>query len=348
MRKSVRCARLWRDFWEVTMKKLPRRQFLHLAAGAAALPALSRIARAQTYPARPINFVVPFAAGGPLDAMARIMADHMRGSLGQPVLIENVAGAAGSIGVGRVAHAVSDGYTVSIGNWTTHVINGAIYDLQYDLLRDLDPVALLPSNPQLIVSRKSVPANSLKELIAWLKMNQDKVSAGTAGIGSAGHIGGVYFQKITGTRFPFIPYRGTGPAMTDLIAGQIDLMVDQVSNSLPQVRSGTIKAYAVTAKARLPSAPDIPTVDEAGAPGLYISVWNGLWVPKATSREIIAKLSSAATAAMADPAVRRRMADLGLDVPPPEKQSAGALGELQRAEVEKWWPIIKAANIQGE
>jgi tripartite-type tricarboxylate transporter receptor subunit TctC len=330
------------------MKFADRRRFLHLAAGAVALPAVSRFARAQSYPARPINFVVPFAAGGPTDAVARIMAEHMRGSLGQPVLIENVAGAAGSIGVGRAARAVADGYTVSFGNWTTHVINGAIYDLQYDLLRDLDPVALLPSNSQLIVSRKGVPANSLKELIAWLKMNPDKVSAGTAGAGSAGHIGGAYFQKITGTRFPFVPYRGTGPAMTDLIAGQIDLMVDQVSNSLPHVRSGAIKAYAVTANARLPSAPDIPTVDEAGAPGLYMSVWYGLWAPKGTSIEAIAKLSSAAEAAMADPAVRRRMADLGLDVPPHKQQSAEALGELQRAEADKWWPIIKAANIRGE
>jgi tripartite-type tricarboxylate transporter receptor subunit TctC len=328
--------------------KLPRRQFLHLAVGAAALPAVSCVARAQTFPARPINLVVPFAAGGPLDTMARIMADHMRGSLGQPVLIENVAGAAGSVGVGRAARAMPDGYTVSIGNWTTHVVNGAIYDLPYDLLKDLVPVALLPANPQLIVSRKTVPAKDLKEFIAWLKANASKATAGTAGAGSAGHVAGVFFQKLTGTNFAFVPYRGTGPALNDLVSGQIDMMIDQTSNSMNQVRGGNVKAYAVTAKTRLRSAPDIPTVDEAGVPGFYISVWNGLWVPKGTPHDIIAKLKAAAMAAMADPAVHSRMSDLGLEIPPSEQQGAEALAALQKAEVEKWWPIIKAANIKGE
>src|SRR5882672_2534876 len=294
--------------------KLSRRQFLHLAAGAAALPAVSRFAWAQTYPTRPITFVVPFAAGGPVDAMARVLGERMRATLGQPILVESVTGAGGSIGVGRVARASPDGYTVSIGHWSTHVVNGAIYDLPYDLLKDLEPVAQLPSNPQWIVAKKSVPASNLKELIAWLKANESRVSAGTAGPGSASHVAGVYFQNITGTHFPFVPYRGTGPALTDLMAGQIDLIVDQTSNSMAQVKAGTIKAFAVTAKARLPSAPDIPTVDEAGAPGLYISVWYGLWVPKGTSKDVIAKLNAAAMAAMADPAVRSRMTDLGLEV----------------------------------
>jgi tripartite-type tricarboxylate transporter receptor subunit TctC len=303
---------------------------------------------AQNFPTRPVTIVVPFAAGGPADAMARVMGDRMGRSLGQQVIIENVVGAGGSVGVGRVVRATPDGYTIGIGHWSTHVVNGAIYDLAYDLLKDLEPVVRLPANPQFIVSKKSVPAANLKELIAWLKANESRVSAGTAGAGSASHVAGVYFQTITGTHFPFVPYRGTGPAMNDLIAGQIDLIVDQTSNSMPQVRAGTIKAYAVTAKERLPSAPDIPTVDEAGVPGLYISVWYGLWVPKGTPKDIIARLTAAAVEAMADPAVRSRMDTFGLEIPPREQQTAEALGALQKAEIEKWWPIIKAAHITGE
>ena len=305
-------------------------------------------AAAQTYPTRPVTLVVPFAAGGPSDAMARVIGDRMRATLGQPVLIENVVGAAGSIGVGRVARAAPDGYNVIIGHWSTNVVNGAIYDLSYDLLKDLDPVALLPANPQLIVARKSIPANNLKELVDWLKANEAKASAGTAGAGSASHVAEIYFQKITGTKFALVPYRGTGPALNDLVSGQIDLILDQSSNSMNQVRAGTIKAYAVTAKERLASAPDIPTVDEAGAPGLYISVWYGLWVPHGTPSGVVAKLNAAAMDAMADPTVRSRMADLGLDIPPREQQSPAALAALQKAEIAKWWPIVKAANIKGE
>jgi tripartite-type tricarboxylate transporter receptor subunit TctC len=305
-------------------------------------------AQAQPYPSRPITFVVPFAAGGPTDTLARILTERMRAPLGQTVIIENATGAAGSIGVGRVARAAPDGYTVSIGHWSTHVVNGAIYSLPYDLLADFDPVTLLPANPQLIVTRTSVPAKDLKELIDWLKQNQEKISAGTAGAGSASHVSGAYLQSITGTRFPFIPYRGTGPAIQDLIAGQLDIMVDQSSNSLPHVRNGKLKAYAVTAKNRLPSAPDIPSVDEAGMPGFYISVWHGLWVPKGTPKEAIEKLTAAVQETLADPAIRARLTELGQDIPPREQQTPEGLAAHHKAEIDKWWPIIKAANIKGE
>jgi tripartite-type tricarboxylate transporter receptor subunit TctC len=305
-------------------------------------------AHAQPYPSRPITMVVPFAAGGPTDTLARIIAERMRQSLGQTIIVENTTGAAGSIAVGRVARSAPDGYTLSIGHWSTHVVNGAIYPLNYDLLKDLDPVALLPSNPQFIVATNSVPAKDLKELVAWVKANQSKVSAGTAGAGSASHVGGIYFEKFTDTHLTFVPYRGTGPAMLDLMAGQINLMLDQSSNSLPQVREGKIRAFAVTANKRLASAPDIPTVDEAGLPGFYISVWHGLWVPHGTPKDVIERLSAAAQEALADPTVQKRLAELGQEIPPREQQTPAGLGTYQKAEIEKWWPIIKAANVKVE
>jgi tripartite-type tricarboxylate transporter receptor subunit TctC len=305
-------------------------------------------AQAQPYPTRPITLVVPFAAGGPTDTVARLLGERMGRTLGQTIVIENTTGAAGSIAVGRVARAAADGYTVSIGHWSTHVINGAIYPLNYDLLKDLDPVALLPANPQLIVAKKDVPAKNLKELVEWVRANQGKISAGTAGAGSASHVGGVYFQNFTQTRFTFVPYRGSGPAMLDLVSGTIDLMCDQSTNSLPQVRANSVKAFAVTAPQRLASAPDIPTVDEAGLPGFYISVWHGLWVPHGTPKDIVGKLAAAAQEALADPNVQSRLAELGQEIPPREMQTPEGLGKFQKAEIEKWWPIVKAAGIKAE
>jgi tripartite-type tricarboxylate transporter receptor subunit TctC len=328
--------------------KLPRRKFLHLAAGAAALPAMPQFAQAQTYPTRPITMIVPASAGGPTDGIARIIAAHMSVSLDQTVLIENTSGAGGSIGVGRVARAEPDGYTIGIGHWTHYVLNGAIYSLQYDLLKDFAPVAMVATGPLVMVARKSLPASDLNELIVWLKANPDKASAGTGGVGTPPHVAGLFFQRATGTRFQFVPYRGTGPAMLDLVAGRIDLMLDQASNVLPQARAGTIKAFAVTAKARLASAPDIPTVDEAGLPGFYISVWHGTWVPKATPRDAIIKLNAAVVDALANPTVRNKLADLGQELPPPDQQTPEALGALQEAEIEKWWPIVKEAGIKPE
>jgi tripartite-type tricarboxylate transporter receptor subunit TctC len=272
----------------------------------------------------------------------------MRASLGQTVVIENVTGAGGSIGTGRVARAAPDGYTLVIGIWTTHVVNGAIYALQYDVLNDFEPVALLANNPQVIVAKKSMPANDLKGLIAWLKLNPDKASAGTAGVASPQHVLGVFFQSATGTRFQFVHYRGGGPATQDLVAGQIDLIIGDQVTSLPQIRSGNIKAYAVTNKNRLTAAPDIPTVDEAGLPGFYTTVWNAIWAPKGTPKNVIMKLNAAVVGELADSAIRRRLADLGQQIVPRDQQTPEALAAFHRAEIEKWWPIIKGANIKGE
>jgi tripartite-type tricarboxylate transporter receptor subunit TctC len=313
-----------------------------------ALLAFGGSARADDYPSHPITLVVPFSAGGPTDAMARILADHMRSTLGQTILIENVTGAAGSLGVGRVVRAAPDGYTVSIGHLGTHVANGAIYKLGYDLVTDLEPVVLLPSNPMIIVSENAVPAKSLKDLLAWLKAKPTPATAGTAGAGSGSHIAGLYFESATGIKLQYVPYRGTAPALTDLVAGQIDVIIDQTSNSIAQVRAGTIRAYAVTDSKRVQSASDIPTTDEAGLPGFHMTLWSGLWVPKNTPKDIVARLNTAAVAAMNDPAVRKKFEDLGLQMPPPDKLTPEALGAFQKAEIGKWWPMIKAANVKVE
>lgn len=305
-------------------------------------------AGAQTYPTRAVTIVVPFAAGGPTDTISRIFAERLRVSLGQTVVVENTTGAAGTIGVGKVFRAAPDGYTIGIGHWSTHVVNSAIYPLPFDPLNDFEPISLIASNPQLLVAKKTIPAKDLKELVAWVKANQDKISAGTAGVGAASHVSGVYFQSVTGTKFTFVPYRGTGPALQDLVAGNLDLMFDQAASALPQVRNGNVRAFAVTAKTRLSSAPDIPTVDEAGMPGFYIAIWHALWLPKGTPKDIVMRLNAAVREALADPAVRQRLVDLGQDIPAADQQTPEVLYAHHKAEIAKWHPIIKAAGIKPE
>lgn len=305
-------------------------------------------AKADTFPSRAITIVVPFPAGGPTDTVARIVAEPMRSALRQTIIIENVTGAAGTIGTGNVARAAPTGSTLIVGFLGTHVLNGALYKLPYDVVADFEPVALLASNPQLIVAKREMPANNLRELIEWLKANPDKASQGTAGVGSPAHVTGALFQILTHTRFAFVPYRGAAPAMQDLIGGHVDLMFDQASNSLPHVRAGEIKAYAVTSDTRLTAAPDIPTVDEAGLPELHASVWTGIWAPKGTPSDVISKLNVVIRDALAEPRVRQRLADLGQEIPPRDHQTAEALRTFQRNEIDKWWPVIRAAHIQVE
>jgi len=311
-----------------------------------ALTAFAGGARADDFPSHPVTIVVPFSAGGPSDAMTRILAERMQRTLGQAITVENVTGAGGSLGVGRVVRSAPDGYTVSFGHLGTHVANGAIYNLGYDLVNDLAPVVLLPSNPMIVVSKNEVPAKTLKELLAWLKARPGPPTAGTAGAGSGSHIAGLYFENVTGIKLQYVPYRGTAPALNDLVAGQIDIIIDQTSNSIGQVRAGTIRAYAVTDDKRVESASDIPTTDEAGLPGFHMTLWSGLWVPKGTPKEVIAKLNAAAVAALSDPGVRKKLEDLGLEMPPKDRLSPEALGTWQKAEIAKWWPMIKAANVK--
>jgi tripartite-type tricarboxylate transporter receptor subunit TctC len=305
-------------------------------------------APAQTYPSRPITIVVPFPAGGPTDALARILAERMRSALGQSVIIENPTGAGGTIGTGRVARAAPDGYTIILGHWQTHVINGATYALPFDVVKDFEPVSLVADCPVWIVARQALPAKDLSELVTWLKENPGKATVGVPGVGGGADVLGTYFQRNTGTRFQFVPYRGGAPMIQDLVAGQIDLTFTQVASSLAQVRAGQIKAYAVMAKTRWWATPETPTIDETGIPGLHASFWHGFWAPKSTPKDIIARLHGAVVETLADPAVRRRLVDVGQEAWPPEKQTPDALAAQQKAEIEKWWPIIKAANIKAE
>jgi tripartite-type tricarboxylate transporter receptor subunit TctC len=305
-------------------------------------------APAQDYPSHPITMIVPFAAGGPTDTLGRILSERMRASLGETIVIENVTGAGSTIGVGRAAQATPDGYTLALGNWTSFVGSGALYRTSYDLQKDFEPVSLLTFAPMLIVGKNTLPVKDAKELIAWLKASPDKVSAATVGAGSAAHVCGLYFQDKTKTRFQFVPYRGGAPAIQDLVGGQIDLMCAEASQTLTYVRGGKIKAFAVMAHTRWPALPDVPTTDEIGTPGMYISFWHGLWVPKATPKAVIAKLNAAVVDTLADPTVRQRLTDLGQVIATREQQTPAALAAYHKAEIEKWWPIIKAANIQVE
>jgi tripartite-type tricarboxylate transporter receptor subunit TctC len=325
--------------------RLPRRQLLHLAIGAAALPAMPRIARAQTYPSRPITMIVPFAAGGITDATGRILAERMRGSLGQPIIIENITGADGSIGVVRAARARPDGYTIDFGSTGANVLNGAFYSLTYDVLNAFAPISPLATTPEVLFARKTTPAKDLSELIAWLKANPNKASAGIAA--PVIRLLATFFQKETATHFTLVPYRGATTAIQDLVAGQIDLLFNP-PDGLPLVRAESIKAYAVTSDTRLALAPDIPTFGEVGLPALSWSGWYGLFAPKGTPRDIIAQLNAAAVEALADPAVRSRLVDLGSEIFPREQQTPEALGALVKADAEKWWPIIKELGIKAE
>jgi tripartite-type tricarboxylate transporter receptor subunit TctC len=302
--------------------------------------------QAHAYPVRPITLIVPFAAGGPTDTIARVVTEQMRSSLGQPIIIENVPGAEGSIAVGKAVRAAADGYTLSIGNVATHVLNGGAYQLSYDLLRDLESISLLTNAPAFIVANNSVSAKDLPELIAWLKANPNKVSAGT--FATWGRLFGAYFQNSTGTRIQFVPYRGAAPAMQDLIAGHINLMFDQAANTLPQLRGGKIKAFAVASEKRMAMAPEVPTMDESGVPGFYLSVWHGLWAPRGTPKEVVVKLNAAVVEALNAPQVRQRLSELGQEVPPRAQQTSEFLAGHQKAQAEKWWPIIKTANIKGD
>jgi tripartite-type tricarboxylate transporter receptor subunit TctC len=272
----------------------------------------------------------------------------MRAALGQPVVVENATGAGGTIGVGRLARSASDGYTIGIGQWGTNMANGAIYPLQYDLIKDFEPIALIASQPFLIDAKKAMPADDLKGLIAWLKANPDKASQGNSGIGTPSHVAGILFQNAIGVRFQMVPYRSAGLSMQDLVAGQIDVLLDTPAVSLSQVRSGNIKAYAVTAKTRIAAAPEIPTTDEAGLPGFYFSFWHALWAPKGTPKEIVAKLNAAAMSTLADPNLRQKLVDLSQEIYPREQQTPEALLAFHKAEIEKWWPIIKAADIKAQ
>lgn len=306
------------------------------------------IASAQAYPVRPVTIVVHTAPGGPPDTLARILSEPIRRSLGQPLLIENVSGAGGSIAVTRVARATADGYTLSLGNWNTHVATQAIYPVHYDLLRDFEPISRLSVSPLWFVGKVGLNAKSVAELIEWLKANPNKASVATIGPGSLAHVCGVYLESRIGTRLWFVPFRAGPPAYQSLVAGQTDLMCADASATLPLASGGRIRAYAVMAKARWAAAPDVPTMDEAGVPGVYMSLWNGLWAPRGTPKDVIARLNAAVVGALADPIVSQRLADIGQEIPPREQQTPEALRAYQKAEIEKWWPIIKAAGVKAD
>jgi tripartite-type tricarboxylate transporter receptor subunit TctC len=323
------------------------RNLLFAIAFAAALQGIGSAA-AQNYPSRPITMVVPFPAGGPSDLVPRLLSEKMRASLGQSIVIENVPGAGGSIGMGRVARAAPDGYTVGVGSWSTGVVNGVIYNLQYDVVTDFEPVVLLPNTPLFIVTKGSLPAKDLKELVDWVKANPGKTLVGTSGVGTSPHVAGIMLQSLTGTPVQLVHYRGGAPALQDLLSGQIDVIMNQSSLFLPYLAERKVKILAVMAGSRLAQAPNVPTVDEAGFPGMHLSSWNGIWAPKGTPKDVVAKLNAAFVDALTDPEVRQRFADLGQVVPPRDQLTPAAFDAYQKAEIQKWWPIIKAAGIKSE
>jgi tripartite-type tricarboxylate transporter receptor subunit TctC len=312
---------------------------------AAAAASVAPFARAENFPSRTITLLVPFPPGGSTDVAARIMADKMGASLGQPVIVENVGGAGGTIAVARLAHATPDGYTIDIGQWDTHV-GLIIYNINFDLEKDFAPIGLMTVNPQLLVARKSFAANSLKELVTWLKAHPE--GAKFVNQNASGQLGALLLQKLTDTKVLIIPYRGSGPALTDMMSGQVDLAVLQAAVSMPQLQAGVLKALANLSPSRSTSLPDIPTSDEAGVPGYYLSGWFGLYAPKGTPPEIVTRLNTAMVKALAEPDVRRRFTELGLDIAAREQQTPDGLAKFQKAEMEKWWPIIKASGIRGE
>jgi tripartite-type tricarboxylate transporter receptor subunit TctC len=327
-------------------QSMPVRRLVVATIVVAAIAGLAARASAQPFPSRPVTMIVPFSAGGPTDAIARVVGERMGQALGQSVVVENVTGAGGTIAAGRVARAAPDGYTIDLATWSTHVVTPVLYQLQYDVFRDFDPVVWLTQTPLLLVSKKDLPANDLKELVAWLKSSSNPVLLGSAG--GTDQVAGFLLQQQTGAKIQVVPYRGLAPAMQDLLAGRIDLLFDQPSDAMPQIRSGSIKGYAVTRTSRAAIAPDIPTVDEAGLPGLHITPWHSLWVPKGTPPAVIAKLNAAAVDALADPAVRNRLSAIGQEVVARERQTPEALAAYYKAETDTWWPIIKAAGIKAE
>jgi tripartite-type tricarboxylate transporter receptor subunit TctC len=345
-RRPVKAAILRVHPFGVNAAELARRKFLHLAAGAATLPAMSRSAEAQTYPTRPLTMIVPFPAGGAVDVIARIMAERMQGSLRQPIIIENIGGADGGIGVGRAARARPDGYTICLGPDSTFVLNGAFYSLPYDVLNDFVPISPLATGPIVLVARKTMPAEDLSELIAWLKAHPNQASAGMNVLSF--RLLAMHFQKQTGTQFTIVPYRATGSLVGDLIAGQIDLAFGTLTSHLPLLRAGSEKAYVVAGETRSALAPDIPTFAEMGLPALSYTTWYGLFAPRGTPKDIVVKLSAAAVEALADPAARSRLAELGYEAFPHERQTPEALDTLQKADAAKWWPLIKEFGIKAE
>jgi tripartite-type tricarboxylate transporter receptor subunit TctC len=318
------------------------------ASGFALALGLAPAASADDYPSRTIVMVAPLGVGGSTDIIGRIMADAMGRQLGQTIVVENTTGAGGTIGEGRVAHATPDGYTIGIGQWGTNVANGAIYKLNYDLMKDFEPIGLIATQPFFVAARKDMPAKNLKELVAWLKANGDKTNEGHSGVGTPSHVAGLLLQQAVGTKWTMVPYRGAGDASQALLAGQIDVLLVTPAVGAPQMKAGQIKVYAVTAPQRIDTAPDVPTTDEAGLPGYLFSFWHALWAPKGTPKPIITKLNESLRKALADPTTRKRLLDLAQDIFPPDQQSPEALRNFQQGEIDKWWPIIKAAGIKAQ